>query len=94
MVPSRLRTAVALTLLGLVAFFPLDGLALGSSRTSDYTSGSSASGSSQRSAIKCASRRRDSHGKSTRDPKAMDEFSGHIPNHPGIAHARWAISAY
>lgn len=101
MASFRHRTSLALTLaLGLLALPSLAVLARGSGRSSGYTPLSSSRGrhrsavTGSRSTIKCESCPRDSHGKSTRDSKAVDEFSRRIPNHPGIAHAPWAISAY
>jgi len=101
MASFRHRTSLALTLaLGLLALLSLNVLTLGNGRSSDHTPRSSSGGrhrsavAGSRSAIKCESSPSDSHGKSTRDPKAVDEFSGRIPSHPGIAHARSAISAY
>jgi len=91
MAPSRHRTALAITLaLGLLVLLAFDVPALGTGRSSGYTSRSSSSASSHRSAlssgssrIKCESCPRDNRGKIKRDPNAKSEFKRTNPRPPG-----------
>jgi hypothetical protein len=87
MVPSRFRTALAITLtLAFLLLSPFDVLARSNGRSSGYSPRSSSSNSafsSSRTSTKCETCLRDSRGKIKRDASAVSEFKRTKPKPPG-----------